>query len=128
MPTEDMAALSFVGGYIARAVAENIACDKCVALVQKPRGSCATDGLISHQDRGGLSYRTQQLVRLLHGLKTFVDAMLSDRRLLTKPLEACLKHNVELIASMPVLVYGNSDEGHRRELVELICRNFISRC
>ncbi|KAH9367381.1 hypothetical protein HPB48_010176 [Haemaphysalis longicornis] len=125
LPTADMAALSFVGGYIARAVAENIACDKCVALVQKPRGSCATDGLISHQDRGGLSYPTQQLVRLLHGLKKFVDAMLSDRRSLTKPLEACLTHSVEVITSMPVLVCANSDESHRRELVELICRKFI---
>ncbi|KAH8034231.1 hypothetical protein HPB51_021901 [Rhipicephalus microplus] len=79
MPTPDIAAVSLIAGYISRVVSN---CERCVSLVLKAKGSStsATDGLISHPDRGGLCYHTAELVRV------FVDVMLLHRAALLKPL------------------------------------------
>ncbi|KAH6926278.1 hypothetical protein HPB50_016221 [Hyalomma asiaticum] len=63
LPTPDMAAISLVAGYISRVVTEKIECGRCVSLVTKAKGSStgALDGLIAHQDRGGLCYPTPEL-------------------------------------------------------------------
>ncbi|KAH7970091.1 hypothetical protein HPB52_024061 [Rhipicephalus sanguineus] len=90
LPTTDVLAVSLVAGYISRVVNEKSDCERCVSLVLKAKGSStsATDGLISHQDRGGLCYPTPELVRVrIHALKRFVEAMLLDRVSLHKPLE-----------------------------------------
>ncbi|KAH9384930.1 hypothetical protein HPB48_026959 [Haemaphysalis longicornis] len=53
MPTPDVAALSMIGGYLARTVKENIDCDRCLLLLVKPPSYAPVDRLILHQDRGG---------------------------------------------------------------------------
>uniref|UniRef100_A0A6G5AG52 Uncharacterized protein n=1 Tax=Rhipicephalus microplus TaxID=6941 RepID=A0A6G5AG52_RHIMP len=78
LPTPHMAAIALVAGYISRVVSEKTVCDSCISLVQNPEEDFGMDGLIAHQDRGGLFYPTQQLIRVLHALKRYVDIMLSD--------------------------------------------------
>ncbi|KAH6926681.1 hypothetical protein HPB50_021196 [Hyalomma asiaticum] len=127
LPTPDMAAISIVAGYISRVVTEKIECGRCVSLVTKAKGSCtgALDGLIAHQNRGGLCYPTPELVRLLHALKGFVDIMLSDRASLHKPMETCLAASVEVIVTLPVLLCDRCDQSRRRRLMELVCKKFM---
>ncbi|KAH8030789.1 hypothetical protein HPB51_011629 [Rhipicephalus microplus] len=71
MPSPDIAAVSLNAGYISRIVSEKTDCGCCVSLVWKAKRSStsATDGLISHQDKGGLCYPTAELVCVLHALK-----------------------------------------------------------
>uniref|UniRef100_L7LXG9 Transposable element n=1 Tax=Rhipicephalus pulchellus TaxID=72859 RepID=L7LXG9_RHIPC len=125
LPTPDMAAIALVAGYISRVVSEKTVCDNCVSLVQKPKGDFGMDGLIAHQDRGGLFYPTKQLIRVLHALKRYVDIMLSDRKSLRKPLEECMKHSVTVVTNLPVLLCDQCDDSHRRSFVELICKKFM---
>ncbi|KAL1481378.1 hypothetical protein MTO96_034509 [Rhipicephalus appendiculatus] len=127
LPTPDIAAVSLVAGYISRVVSEKTECERCVSLVLKAKGSStsATDGLISHQDRGGLCYPTPELVRVLHALKRFVDAMLLDRASLHKPLETCVTKNVDVIVGLPVLLCDRCDHSQRRKLLEVVCRKFM---
>ncbi|KAL1418779.1 hypothetical protein MTO96_025664 [Rhipicephalus appendiculatus] len=82
-------------------------------------------GLIAHQDRGGLLYPSQELLKLLVGLRKFVDCVLAHRRCITKPLEVCVKRSVELLAVLPVLSCGNADIAHRKQLFELISKKFM---
>ncbi|KAL3186923.1 hypothetical protein MRX96_004732 [Rhipicephalus microplus] len=72
LPTPDVAALAMVGGYLARAVRENIECEECFALLTKPSASTPSDSLIKHQDRGGLLYPSAQLLDVLYALQKFV--------------------------------------------------------
>ncbi|KAH7961100.1 hypothetical protein HPB52_002467 [Rhipicephalus sanguineus] len=127
LPTPDVAAVSLVAGYISRIVSKKTDYERCVSLVLKAKGSStsATDGLISHQDRGGLCYPTPELVRVLHALKRFVDAMLLDRASLHKPLETCVMKSVDVIVLLPVLTCDRCDQSQRRKLIELVCRKFM---
>ncbi|KAH9384132.1 hypothetical protein HPB48_026125 [Haemaphysalis longicornis] len=93
-------------GFIVRAASEHIPCADCIAVLQGARSSTPHLGLINHQDRGGLFYPTQELVKLLIGLRMFVDYVLLHR-------------------SLPVLSCGNQDPAHRRNLLELVARKFI---
>ncbi|KAH8028565.1 hypothetical protein HPB51_017691 [Rhipicephalus microplus] len=107
----DVAAVSLVAGYISCVVSKKADCECCVSLILKAKGSStsATDGLISHQDRGGLCYSTPELVHVLHALKRFVDAMLLDRTSLYKPLETCVTKSVDAIVRLPVLLCDRCD-------------------
>ncbi|KAH8028844.1 hypothetical protein HPB51_019933 [Rhipicephalus microplus] len=80
-PTPDIAADSLNAGYTSRVLREKIDCECSVSLVLKTKESStsATDGLVSHQDRRGLSYPTAELMRVLDALKRLVDVMLLHR-------------------------------------------------
>lgn len=121
----DVASLAMIGGFIVRAASEHIPCADCIAVLQGARSSTPHLGLINHQDRGGLFYPTQELVKLLQGLRRFVDYVLSHRRSISKPFEVCVDRSVRVLESLPVLSYGNQDPAHRRSLLELIVRKFI---
>ncbi|KAH7952509.1 hypothetical protein HPB52_023844 [Rhipicephalus sanguineus] len=121
----DIASLAMIGGFIVRAVSERIACAECIAMLQAPNSSAPNHGLITHQDRGGLYYPTQELVKVLVGLRRLADCVLSQRRSVKKPLEACVQRSVQELMSLPVLSCGNTDLDHRKVLLELIARKLI---
>ncbi|KAH7953581.1 hypothetical protein HPB49_010341 [Dermacentor silvarum] len=81
------ASVAMVGGFIVRAATESIVCSNCIALLQGQKGNTPLLGLIVHQDRGGLFYPSQELVKLLIGLRKLVDSVLPHRKYFTKPLE-----------------------------------------
>ncbi|KAH7942263.1 hypothetical protein HPB49_022451 [Dermacentor silvarum] len=66
-----------------------------------------------------------ELVKLLIGLRRFVDCVLPHRRSVAKPLELCVQRILRQLVSLPVLTCGNTDADHRRELLLLITRKFI---
>ncbi|KAL1425321.1 hypothetical protein MTO96_019294 [Rhipicephalus appendiculatus] len=119
------ASVEMVGGFIVRAASESVSCANCIALLQGPKANTPLLGLIAHQDRGGLLYPSQELLKLLVGLRKFVDCVLAHRRCITKPLEVCVKRSVELLAVLPVMSCGNADIAHRKQLFELISKKFI---
>ncbi|KAH7941055.1 hypothetical protein HPB49_009696 [Dermacentor silvarum] len=114
-----------IGGFVVRSVSERIACAECIASLQAPNSSAPNHGLITHQDRGGLYYPTQELVKVLVGLLRFVDCVLSQRRSVKKPLELCVQRLVQELMSRPVFRCGNTDSDHRKVLLELIARKLI---
>ncbi|KAH6928051.1 hypothetical protein HPB50_010893 [Hyalomma asiaticum] len=75
-------------------------------------------------DRGGLFYPSQELLKLLVGLRRFVDYVLEHRRCIRRPLETCVKRSVELLVELPILCCGNADTDHRKQLFELISKKF----
>ncbi|KAH6941198.1 hypothetical protein HPB50_014896 [Hyalomma asiaticum] len=82
-------------------------------MLQAPNSSAPNHGLTTHQDRGGLFYPTQELVKDLVGLRRFADRVLSQKR------------SVEELMSLPVLSCGNTESDHRKALLELIARKLI---
>lgn len=72
----DVASVAMVGGFTVRAASESISCQNCVALLQGPKARTPLLGLIAHQDHGGLLYVSQELLKLLVGLREFVDCVL----------------------------------------------------
>ncbi|KAH7937166.1 hypothetical protein HPB49_008336 [Dermacentor silvarum] len=81
--------------------------------------------IVRAANRGGLFCRTQELVKLLIGLRMFVDCVLPHGRSVAKPLELCVQRIVRELVSLPVLTCGNTDADHRRELLLLITGKFI---
>ncbi|XP_075538562.1 uncharacterized protein LOC142572968 [Dermacentor variabilis] len=102
-PTVAMAAISMVGGYLARVVQEQIDCSNCISPVLKPSSASPSDSLIRHQDRRGLLYPSRQLVHVLHALKMYVEVILSKRRNLAKALQEAVENAGFLLADCGVL-------------------------
>lgn len=124
-PNPDNASVAVMGGFIIRVASENIPCASCVALLQGPKASTPLLGLIAHQDRGGLFYPSYELVKILVGLKKFVDSILPHRKCLTKPLEVCVEKSVEILMGLPILSFENTDSDHRKRLLVLITKKFM---
>lgn len=114
-----------VGGFIVGAASENIPCAECIALLQGAKANTPLLGLIAHQDRGGLMYPSQELVKLLTCLRKFVDSVLPHRKSISQPLKVCVERCVELLMGLPLLRCGNTDIDHRRRLLHLITAKFI---
>ncbi|KAH8026897.1 hypothetical protein HPB51_026232 [Rhipicephalus microplus] len=127
MPMPDIAAVSLIAGYISRVGSEKTDCERCVSLVLKAKGSStgATDGLISHQDKGGLCYPTAELVHVLHALKRFVDVILLHRAALLKPLQTCVVKGADVIVGLLVLQFDHCDQFQRHKSIERGCRKFM---
>ncbi|KAH6920510.1 hypothetical protein HPB50_028500 [Hyalomma asiaticum] len=121
----DEASVAVVGGFIVRAASERILCSNCIALLQGQKGNTPLLGLIAHQDRGGLFYPSQELVKLLIGLRKLVDHVLPHRKRFTKPLEDCVQRSVAALMELNVLSCGNADSDHRKVLLELITTKFM---
>ncbi|KAH7942162.1 hypothetical protein HPB49_021344 [Dermacentor silvarum] len=121
----DVASVAMVGGFIVRAASENIPCAECIALLQGTKANTPLLGLIAHQDRGGLMYPSQELVKLLTCLRKFVDSVLPHRKsthLSTQTFSGC---EIELLMGLPLLRCGNTDIDHCRRLLHLITAKFI---
>ncbi|KAH7933149.1 hypothetical protein HPB49_009192 [Dermacentor silvarum] len=121
----DVASVAMVGGFIVRAASENIPCAECIALLQGTKANTPLLGPIAHQDRGGLKYLSQELVKLLICLRKFVDSVLPHRKSFSQPLKVCVERSVELLMGLPLLRCGNTDTNHRSRLLHLITAKFI---
>lgn len=72
-----------IGGYTVRAASEHISCAGCVAMLQEAiHSTLLTMGSSLFQYRGGLFHPSEELVKLLIGLRRFVDSVLPHRSLL----------------------------------------------
>ncbi|XP_075534018.1 uncharacterized protein LOC142567728 [Dermacentor variabilis] len=123
LPTVDMAAISMVGGYLARVIQEHVDCSSCISLVSKPSSASPSDSLIRHQDRGGLLYPSRQLVHVLHALKMYVDVILSKRRNLAKPLQEAVDNAVPVLADCGVLKCTCPE--HHLQLLKIVCTKYF---
>ncbi|KAL1439171.1 hypothetical protein MTO96_047387 [Rhipicephalus appendiculatus] len=121
----NVASVAMVGGFIVRAATENIPCAECIALLQGTKANTPLLGLIAHQDRGGLMYPSQELIKLLTCLRRFVDSVLPHRKCFAKPLKMCVERTVEVLVELPLLRCSSTDTDHRRRLMQLIATKFI---
>ncbi|KAH6938435.1 hypothetical protein HPB50_009177 [Hyalomma asiaticum] len=113
----DVASVAMVAGFRVRAASENIPCAECIALLQGTKANIPLLGLSAHQDRGGLMYPSQELIKLLTCLRKFVDSVLPHRKCLSKPLKICVDKSVELLMGLPLLQCSNTGVEHRRRLL-----------
>ncbi|KAH6946064.1 hypothetical protein HPB50_011401 [Hyalomma asiaticum] len=95
--TPEAAALVMVGGYLARTVGENIACDECFSFITKPAPSASSDSLIQHQDRGRLLYPSEKLLVVFYSLSKFIDIVLSKQRNLQHPVKESMAKAAEVL-------------------------------
>ncbi|KAH6921110.1 hypothetical protein HPB50_027901 [Hyalomma asiaticum] len=86
LPTLQLSATVYVGGYIARVIREHVTCDSCYSLMSKPLSYQPLQQLTRNQDRGGLLYPSDQLVYVLDILRLFVESALKKAPKLEKPL------------------------------------------
>ncbi|KAH7940894.1 hypothetical protein HPB49_007660 [Dermacentor silvarum] len=114
-----------IGGFIVRTVSELIACAVSIAMLQAPNSGAPNHGLLTDQNSGALYYPTQELVKVLVGLRRFADCVLSQRWSVMKPLEVCVQRSVQELMILPMLSCGNSDSDHRKVMLELIARKLI---
>ncbi|KAH8040948.1 hypothetical protein HPB51_013118 [Rhipicephalus microplus] len=121
----DVTSLAMIAGFIVRTASERIAGAECIAMLQAPNNSAPNHGLIKHLDRGGLYYPTQDLIKVLAGLRRFVECVLSQRSSVKKPLVVCVEESVQELVSLPMLSCGNIDSDHRKVALEVIRRKFI---
>ncbi|KAH9365035.1 hypothetical protein HPB48_007960 [Haemaphysalis longicornis] len=119
----EVASVALIGGYIARSANERIPCESCTCLLQGPKSDAAILGLIVHQDRGGLFYPSQELVKVLLGLRKFADTVLDNRKSVFKPLQISMEKSDE---TLPVLLCNNKDKEHRNTLLQLIAKKFTN--
>ncbi|XP_075726358.1 uncharacterized protein LOC142768285 [Rhipicephalus microplus] len=123
LPTPDVAALAKIGGYLARAVRENIECEECFALLTKPSASTPSDSLIKHQDHGGLLYPSAQLLDAFYALQKFVEALLATRRRMHHPLKEAVNNAAEILRDHKSLMC--SKPGHQENLLKLLLTKFF---
>ena len=61
-------------------VKEHVNCSDCFLLVIKQASTAHSDSIIRHQDRAGLYYPSEKLVRVLYSLKNFVEVLLKKKK------------------------------------------------
>ncbi|XP_040076067.1 uncharacterized protein LOC120848163 [Ixodes scapularis] len=126
LPTLQLSATVYVGGYIARIVAEKMACENCCAITTKPMSNQPVQQLTRYQDRGGLMYPSDDLMHVLDALREFVEIVLKDNPKLPKPMKTLLSYTVPALCSSPLLRCQADGEGeHRKQFAELVCTRFI---
>ncbi|KAH6919553.1 hypothetical protein HPB50_029469 [Hyalomma asiaticum] len=62
LPTLQLSAVGYVGGYIARVVMEHMDCDDCCAVTTKALSNQPLQQFVRHQDRGGVLYPSDKLL------------------------------------------------------------------
>lgn len=125
LPTLQLSATVYVGGYIARVIREHVTCDSCYSLMSKPLSYQPLQQLTRNQDRGGLLYPSDQLVYVLDILRLFVETALKKAPKLEKPLRTLQEAAVPAIVDCGLLNCPQNDRLHHQDLVQLICVKFI---
>uniref|UniRef100_A0A6B0UQ01 Putative transposase protein n=1 Tax=Ixodes ricinus TaxID=34613 RepID=A0A6B0UQ01_IXORI len=69
LPTLQLSATVYVEGYVARIVAEKMACENCCAISKKPMSNEPMQQLTRYQDHGGLMYPSDDLMHVLDTLR-----------------------------------------------------------
>ncbi|XP_049276291.1 uncharacterized protein LOC119373974 [Rhipicephalus sanguineus] len=126
LPSLQISATAYVGGYIARVVSEKVNCENCVSVCSKPASNQPLLQLTRHQDRGGLLYPSDQLLFVLDTLRAFADGALKDNPTLAKPLSTLTKYTIPaLCASRLLKCHSDGSYDHRVRLMNIICIYFL---
>lgn len=124
LPTLQVTATVYMGGYIARVVREHIDCDYCWQLTSKVPSSQPLQHFTRQQDRGGLP--SDELFYVLETLRMLARRALEDRPNLQRPLTSLLNVAVPALVDSALLKCAMGDDQHRQDLAELIvCSRFI---
>ncbi|KAH7978796.1 hypothetical protein HPB49_006774 [Dermacentor silvarum] len=125
LPSLQISATVYIGGYIARVIMEQMNCENCVALCTKPVTNQPLLTFTRSQDRGGLLYTSYQLLFVLDTLRTFAEQALKENHALEKPLTSLVERAVPALCGSNLLKCKDSDEPHRLKLMELISVRFL---
>nr|XP_050032240.1 uncharacterized protein LOC126528390 [Dermacentor andersoni] len=125
LPSLEISATAYVGGYIARVINEHMRCESCSSVCTKPASNQPILQLTRSQDRGGLLYPSDQLLFAVDVLRTFADRALKDNPTLQKPLSTLVKYAVPALCASNLLKCKDSDAIHRVKLMELISVRFL---
>ncbi|KAH6923078.1 hypothetical protein HPB50_021408 [Hyalomma asiaticum] len=98
LPTLQVTATVYMGGYIARLVREHMGCDMCVEIASKAPSSQPLQQLTRQQDRGGLLYPSDELLYVLDTLRIFTSTALQETPNLRRPLASLLDVAVPALA------------------------------
>lgn len=126
LPSLQISATVYVGGYIARVVSEKMNCENCLAVCTKPVNNQPLLQFSRCQDRGGLLYPSDQLLFALDTLRAFADSALKNNPTLQKPLSELTKCTVPALCSSRLLKCRSDDSHeHRVKLMDLISVRFL---
>ncbi|KAH8021746.1 hypothetical protein HPB51_016810 [Rhipicephalus microplus] len=126
LPSLQISATVYVGGYVARVVSEKMNCENCVSLCTKPVTNQPLLELTRNQDQGGLLYPSDQLLFILDTLGAFADSALRDNPTLQKPLSSLTKCTVPaLCASRFLKCQSDGSCDHRARLMNLVSVHFL---
>lgn len=76
LPTLQLSAVVYVGGYLARVVMEYIDCEGCCAVTTKALSNQPLRQFVRHQETGGLLYNSDKLLYVLETLGQFLETAL----------------------------------------------------
>ncbi|XP_050038332.1 uncharacterized protein [Dermacentor andersoni] len=125
MPSLQISATVYVGGYIVRVISEQINCENCVAIASKPLTNQPLQTFTRSQDRGGLLYPSDQLLFVLDILRVFSEQALKENPALPRPLTSLVAHAVPALCASKLLQCKENDMMHRQKLMELIAVRFV---
>lgn len=125
LPSLQISATVYVGGYIARVISEHMSCENCTSVCTKPASNQPIFQFTRSQDRGGLLYPSDELLFAVDVLRAFADRALKDNPTLQRPLSTLMKYAVPALCSSNLLKCKDSDNTHRVKLMELISVRFL---
>ncbi|KAH8021084.1 hypothetical protein HPB51_012368 [Rhipicephalus microplus] len=125
LPSLEISATVYVGGYIARVIKEHMCCGSCTAVCTKPASNQPILQFTRSQDRGGLLYPSDQLLFAVDVLRAFADRALKDNPTLKNPLSTLVKYAVPALCASNLLKCKEMDDTHRTKLMELISVRFL---
>nr|XP_050022891.1 uncharacterized protein LOC126516841 [Dermacentor andersoni] len=125
LPTLQVTATVYMGGYIARVVREHMECYNCGELTSKVPSSQPLQQLTKNQDRGGLLDPSDELLYVLETLRMFINSALTETPNLRRPLASLLNVAVPALIHSALLRCTMGDDQHRQKLVELVCSRFM---
>ncbi|KAH8027278.1 hypothetical protein HPB51_004105 [Rhipicephalus microplus] len=128
LPSLEISATVYVGGYIAHVINEHMCCGSCTAVCTKPARNQPILHFTCSQDRGGLLYLSDQLLFAVDVLREFANRALKDNPTLKKPLSTLVKYAVPALCASNLLKCKEMDDSHRAKLMKLISVGFCSFC
>ncbi|KAH6948127.1 hypothetical protein HPB50_023065 [Hyalomma asiaticum] len=125
MPSLQISATVYVGGYIVRVISEQMNCENCVAIASKPLTNQPLQVFTRSQDRGGLLYPSDQLLFVLDTLRAYAEQALKENPTLQKPMTSLVAHAIPALCASKLLQCKENDVVHRQKLMELISVRFL---
>ncbi|KAH8032740.1 hypothetical protein HPB51_001438 [Rhipicephalus microplus] len=125
LPSLEISATVYVGGYIACVINEHMCSGSCTAVCTKPASNQPVLQFTRNQDRGGLFYPSDQLLFAGDVLRAFADRALKDNPTLKNSLATLVKYAVPALCASSLLKCKELDDTHRNKLTELISVRFL---
>lgn len=126
LPSLEISATVYVGGYVARVISEQMKCENCVAISTKPASNQPLLQFTRCQDRGGLLFPSDQLLFALDTLRKFAECALKENPTLQKPLATLVKYTVPALCGSNLLKCEAIDDySHRVTFMELVSVRFL---